>query len=289
VENPEKGLENFSPDTIILASLASNDMLVSTLDKLGYKGEIIRLKEDLLDICPDIYQTCSSKNTFEAYKNIHKNQPAVIVGNGKSINQTNPLLIKNHITFACNGIIYYKDFNPTYYVAVNKEVKVWKDKIDCLTSTKFLSASLYSVFDDAVFFPIKYRANNNMIAEDIYADGLEINRTVAVVMLQLAYFMGCNPVYLIGLDHNYIKPKNPSHSYDNHFNTEYWKQKTFKQIQWDPDAALLDMEKGYFRVRKLYQENQRKIYNATPGGMLDVFPRCNFEQVIEHCKSKIIL
>jgi len=39
------------------------------------------------------------------------------------------------------------------------------------------------------------------------------------------------------------------------------------------------MEKAYIRAKEMFEKDDRRIYNATAGGHLEVFDRDNFEDL----------
>jgi len=78
--------------------------------------------------------------------------------------------------------------------------------------------------------------------------------TITYVHMQLAYYMGCNPVYLIGMGH--IRPDNQQ----THFvlEEEYYKGKRFHTSNWNRVF-------GYYGIaREAFESDGREILNATP-------------------------
>jgi hypothetical protein len=105
--------------------------------------------------------------------------------------------------------------------------------------------------------------------------------TVVYMGIQLGWFLGCKEIYLLGCDHDYL---NEVRRVNNHFYQET------KGNEWDgKHLAELDTEKWFqkyhgrwrdFRLMKTFlNKNGVDIYNATPGGMLDVFPRVKLEDL----------
>lgn len=135
-----------------------------------------------------------------------------------------------------------------------------------------------------------FLAETNCYEEDLWdisSRPFEI-RTVIYSAIQMAVYMGCSPIYLLGCDHDYLNdlsrrdnhfylekngnPQDASHL--NEFSTEWWFYQYY--CRW-LDYRLM---KQYCELHKIH------IYNATAGGMLDVFPRCDYEEII--CKDKIL-
>ncbi|MBL9136096.1 MAG: hypothetical protein JNK85_09520 [Verrucomicrobiales bacterium] len=100
-------------------------------------------------------------------------------------------------------------------------------------------------------------------------------RTVIYSAIQLAVYLGCNQIYLLGCDHDYLADvkRTENHFYqeskgnpdDRHhleaFTTERWFQEYHRR--W----------RDYRLMRTALEKRGIQIINATDGGMLDVFPR----------------
>jgi hypothetical protein len=104
--------------------------------------------------------------------------------------------------------------------------------------------------------------------------------TVSFMSLQLAAYLGCDPVVLIGFDHHYEVPNDGiqnaviySESEDvNHIHPDYFGP----GYRWhDPNVAR--MEVAYRTARKELEALGVGIVNATAGGKLEVFDRASFD------------
>jgi hypothetical protein len=105
--------------------------------------------------------------------------------------------------------------------------------------------------------------------------------------MQLAYYFGFDPVYLVGFDHKYIISKETKikcdglefrslHADENHFHPDYFG----KGYTWHtPNVER--MESSYRRTREVYERSGRKIYNATKGGLLEVFERIDYNSLFD--------
>lgn len=219
-----------------------------------------------------------------------------IIGNGPSLNGLDLTLLKNEYTFGVNAIYinyekmgFYSNFYAVedFFVAEDRadEINNYKNSIKffgnylkyCITSddqTIFLNYIWKSGY---VNFP---HFSTNAL-EKVYFGG-----TVSYLCMQLAYYMGFSEVYLIGFDHNYVIPndvKITNNSRDilsledndvNHFNKEYFG----KGKRWH-DPKVDRMENAYKKAKYYFEQDQRKIYNATAGGKLEVFERVDFNSL----------
>lgn len=160
-----------------------------------------------------------NQEKLEALRGKHQGEPCVIIGGGPSINKMDLNEFKDCVTIACNGF-YLKfddiDFVPTYYTvedplpAEDNQIEINAIK----NSTKIIPYDLRDVLkpdDNTVYinFLRSYmRPSNssfplfsNDCAKQCYWGG-----TVLYMNIQLAYYLGCNPIYLIGVDLNYKIP-----------------------------------------------------------------------------------
>lgn len=108
-------------------------------------------------------------------------------------------------------------------------------------------------------------------------------RTVIYGALQLALYMGFSRIYLLGVDHDYLKDmgRAANHFYEekqgnpadaNHlaeFTSERWFHEYY--VRW----------RDYRLIHAHAKAQSVEIYNATAGGMLDVFPRIDLEHALQ--------
>jgi len=108
-------------------------------------------------------------------------------------------------------------------------------------------------------------------------------RTVVYAAIQLALYMGFKDIYLLGCDHDYlhdIKRVSNHHFYKevdgvsdvehlSAFTTERWFEEYY--FRW----------KQYRLMQGYAQAKGCCIFNATEGGMLDVFPRAKLSDVLD--------
>jgi len=108
--------------------------------------------------------------------------------------------------------------------------------------------------------------------------------TVTFSMLQLAFYMGFEEIYMIGVDASYTIPKDAhqASSYSvgvidmksddiNHFHPDYFG----KGFRWH-DPQVSKMLDAYREARKIVDQTNQRIYNATVGGQLEVFERRDY-------------
>jgi len=269
---------------------------------LGYIKS--RISEAILNSNPVLYYSLRSlmlslliKDPLKQYKNYGKGKRCFIIGNGPSLNNIDITLLKDEVTFGVNGIFLLYDkmgFEPTFYLIndnlvmedrckdidafVCKSIKIiprnYIRKITNKENTHFVE--FYDVFNYKMFpyfskSPTKYCWNGG---------------TVSYFCMQMAFYFGFSEVYLVGFDHYYTIPEsaevNGVHitSTDddvNHFSPDYFG----KGYKWH-DPMVNRMEVSYKKAKKVYEKHGRKIYNATKGGNLEVFPRVDFKSLFSN-------
>lgn len=181
--------------------------------------------------------------------------------------ETNKIIFDNYIgnyKFPVKSFIGSTEFKYSYYNYLNKhpEYKIDASFIDYSSSSQ-LNESNY-LLDDSW---------------DITQNPFSL-RTVIYIAIQVAYYLGFKEIYLLGVDHDYLNDINRT---DHHF---YKENKSFS------DKEHLEMftmerwfEEYYYRWKQYRLMNEFlstkgiSIFNATDGGLLDVFPRVNYSDL----------
>jgi len=220
-------------------------------------------------------------NTQEliALRNSQLDRPMLVVGNGPSLNLT-PLDEFMHIpSIGMNKIdlIFNRTkWRPSLIMCINSIVA--SQHQNALASS---AVPVFLAWKSRSFVKRRNRAtlnyfNVNSSSEFSFdaVDGFGTGATVTYTALQMAFWMGANPVILLGIDHNFSY-KGPSLSYEkiegpdgNHFDPNYFSAGTY----WGtPDLA--ECERGYRLARSAYKDAGRAIYDATVGGKLRIFDK----------------
>ncbi|MFT4850034.1 MAG: hypothetical protein ACI83B_002583 [Sediminicola sp.] len=233
-------------------------------------------------------------------KNKYRGERCFILGNGPSLNKTDVLKLKNEYTFAVNSIFLMTEtngFRPSFYVVEDNLVfKENKDKIDDYEEvTKIMPkhyAEQLSCKDECFVFDMDqdfyHKGKRNRFAIPYFNDNNTVTffcgQSVTFINMQLALYLGFDEVYLIGMDFSYSIPSGhkqegnhiKSEADDaNHFHKDYFgKGKTWK------DPRLGRVLRAYHMAKFAFDSTGKKIFNATPGGELELFERVNFESLL---------
>jgi len=225
----------------------------------------------------------------------HRGRRAFVIGGGPSLRQTDVRLLKDEITIGCNAIFLMFDeigFKPTYYTV--EDVLVAEDRADTINAirgtTKILPRDLRYCLrpdEDTIFinFVRDYNTRPFRFSSD-FIRRVFWGGTVTYLNLQLAYYLGCREVYLIGIDHNYQPPAQKdevagtvitSRTQDiNHFHPDYFGP----GYRWH-DPKVERMETAYRQAKRFFEENGGVICNASAETQLEVFPRVSYGDLFE--------
>jgi len=259
-------------------------------------------------------QTIKEKITFDhsllEYKDKHLGQRVFILASGPSINTQDLTLLRNDICIAVSQFFLhpqidqirpqYHCFAPQHYpfndetnqIIFNNFKKNYNYPVKVFIGNRNYQYSYYNFLQKHPEYEINASfidySNSPQLNEKNHTDEMIWNitqkpfkiRTVIYTAIQLAYYMGFQKIYLLGVDHNYLNEQknnqegyhfyNEQKSYSdkehlNMFSTERWFEEYF--YRW----------KQYRLMKEFLETKNVKIYNATNGGMLDVFERVNYD------------
>ncbi len=226
-------------------------------------------------------------------KDIHIGERCFIVANGPSLcaEDLDILHDKNEITFGMNRI--YKMFNntrwrPTYYCC--EDINIFNESQNDINNIpakiKFfpINHKYYGNINikGAYYFNPNYFRENDFpysFSNDI-SKQIDCHGTVTFTCMEIAAYMGFSEIYLLGVDHNYHVTIN-----DNGETMVDDNAKDYFVDDYDNDIKDIVVHNignntvAYKKAKKYCDENGIKIFNATRGGKLEVFPRVNFDEL----------
>ena len=228
-----------------------------------------------------------------AFKDKHQGDRCFIVCTGPSLTMEDLEMIKGEVCFSMNSIINIydqTDFRAEYYLIQDGYVeRKLRDKLlgqtDNFCHRMFIGvgnvyANKLSTSNSAFkkyrkWNPIRYNLDWAYHCYEMYygkekidfsldcAKEIKDGFTVTYSAMQLAMYMGFKKIYLLGCDSNFA----------GHVGEPCKNDKVAV-----PASAMI---KAY-EVAKIYADRSGvQIYNATRGGMLEVFPRVKLEEVVK--------
>lgn len=246
----------------------------------------------------------NSSRRLLALQGKYRGNRCFIMGNGPSLNLMDLGLLKQDYVWSTNKfyLLFEKiNWRPSFYVAVDKRV-VPDDSIAINNLISNLSETTF-------FFPIHFREQWILkSSQNVYwykesgwdksnypdstftrdaSNWVSSVKTVTIAALQLAVYLGFDPIYLIGCDTSYSLPSsvqfdksNPDNLIStndddlNHFDPRYFG----KGSKWHAPHV----EKMLFHFKQAKQVCDVlgvDVYNATLGGKLEVFPRIDYNRL----------
>lgn len=232
---------------------------------------------------------------FQSLKGIHKGQRCFIIGNGPSLTAEDLSLLKEEYSFAANRIFYIynqTEWRPTYYCAQDELViDSILDKLPSILKEckkMFLISSCFEKVDASIrnnenvlFFCAKYaRAYKKRLFSEAIDQYISGGGTITYAAIQIAAYMGFREIYLIGVDHSY---STPSLNKANELNGEDVQNCYFKGTPSNVKLNKPDTDNStisFIKAKEYCDAHGIKIYNATRGGKLEVFPRKQLEDIL---------
>ena len=264
-----------------------NDPLVTrmaTLNPYVVAGAMVA-KRLVWDLHP---QSWISRRRLRALRGTRAGEKAVILCNGPSLNKVDfDLLSGRCYTFGLNKINLLFDrtpFRPDSITAVNPHV--------IEQNAPFFNETDLPLFLDTVAAtrrlvkPARRRVYLHSTTMKRFAKdcSMSVNQgqTVTYVAMQLAFHMGFSQVALVGCDHSFAV-KGPANKTvrsgdvdQSHFDPSYFSG----GVKWDlPD--LFESEVAYGRAKQMYEAHDRRLYNCTEGGQLEIFERMDLRRFLD--------
>jgi len=208
-----------------------------------------------------------------------------ILGNGPSLNKVDLRVLANEYTFGLNRIYLNSSvmgFHTTFLCVTNINVITqFHRDIDNVSSIKFLAHNGRDLIANRwnAFF-MEHRGVhefNTDLSNGFWCEG----STVTYCAMQVAYYLGFSRVILVGVDHGFVNSGVPHKLVtaegpdENHFHPDYFGKGTKWQY---PDLA--GSEVSYGVAKSVYENDGRKIFDATVGGKLQVFEKVDLDHAL---------
>jgi hypothetical protein len=239
-------------------------------------------------------------------RNRHAGERGFILCNGPSVKRQNIRPLARETVFSVSSGFHHPDFDfvrPRYHcvpqltygeLTEEKAVTFFQLMNEKIGGAElFLATQEYDLVYRHGLFPgrkihyvclaKRYPPSNARQIPDLTKPVLRV-QTVPVMVLMIAMFMGFRELYLLGTDHDWFVTKRYDYFFDR--SALGWTDAGVKE-----DGALqTTLLDELSTIRKVWEQYQAiaqiasfagiKIYNATDGGMLDVFERKRLEDVV---------
>ena len=236
----------------------------------------------------------------ERFRNCHAGKRCFVIGNGPSLTSQDLAPLAEELTFVTNGFVKHpivEHWQPNYYFFTDH---VWFDGSE---STKaffqllrsrvyashfFVPSAVHEVIETQKVIPLE---STSFVAFDgSWKDQIDITErltnidTVIQLAIMTAVHMGCSPIYLLGVDHDWL-----ANRHSGHYN--FYPGKTLSnhpvaigefETSYEQDmVTMVRLWREYRRLGEVAEKMGTRILNATHGGFLDVFDRVNYESLFE--------
>ncbi|MCS5489181.1 hypothetical protein [Algoriphagus limi] len=237
----------------------------------------------LWDLNPESWK---SRKKLKALHNKYAGQKAVILFNGPSLKNVDFSLLEGVFTIGLNKINLLYETVPTFRpsMIVASDLIINKQNQDYFNTEKNIPIFLdhrcsgFIKKKHNIFF-LHSLVDSSFVKKPLYS--ISHIGSTPYYAFQLLYFMGFKEVAIIGADHNFpdIKPLQVGENLEEdnfHFHKNYHKKGEVNQA---PDKIRMELA---FRDAKLaFDGDNRKIYNSTSGGKLEVFERIGLEEFLK--------
>lgn len=221
---------------------------------------------------------------IKSFQNRHQGQRCFIIATGPSLTIADIEKLKNEITFGMNSIIRIFDqteWRPTYYGIQDRQVyesmeesilEHYRNADNVLVADQL--GNYFQLPESFIQFPYngnyhiydgKYEEYSARFSDNSYEvvyDGYSITYS----LIQIAVYMGFKEIYLLGCDSTYAKGAK------NHFVESGFVDK-------NAPSSFNRLMTGYHEANKYAISHGIRIYNATRGGALEIFPRISLEEL----------
>lgn len=227
---------------------------------------------------------------------------AFVIGNGKSLAQTNLDLLENEVTFGCNKVLpLYKQtkmrlkhyvrsegmelFNfpdpsiwaddvlyhleePNTHTWINPYFREQLSKIGRTKDWAKEKPSMINWIGACTHYLTHYDKDNCPVTWHL-PNYCSFGSSVTVA-IQIAVSLGYSPIYLVGCDLGYVDDK------PNHYDPDY--EKGYEKMLRPARYANMDTMMGHIIAKR---SSKTPIYNATKGGVLEVYERVEYNSLFK--------
>ena len=302
-------------DVVVISVFLGIDEIKEELRvKYGFEGDIFAIHDELP---VPFYKLVMKKNIIPAekdiavlqrnhiYENCHAGEQVFILCTGPSISKLDLTKLQHEKTIAVNSFYLHTNcqlISPSYYcVPKVEDFPDWDSMAIFFREIQQVTQKAHYFFDiDDKKYIEKIREYENRCVNyisfsnipnyengDIDLTGLLMRpQSSSIMALELALYMGFKTIYLLGTEHDSLITKQYTHFYAYYDSIES-KLNPIENASGELyEAFHLQLECIYklweqYKIIKVIAERKGiKIYNATPGGILDVFERIDFNKII---------
>lgn len=240
----------------------------------------------------DHFEATKAGKELRQYRQAYSGQRCFLIGNGPSLRAEDLTRLQQEkaVTFAFNriyNIFDQTDWRPTFYIS--QDEKMLAGCADQVAAQEMpvklipLQLRWYHgiAIPDAAYFNLAPQKSEDpeAFAFSDRIDHVVFNSsTVMYTAAQFAAYMGFAELYLLGVDHHFQISRNNrgeivvDPTAKDYFSERYNQDKDRLYIPNTEKSTLT-----YLAMKKHCEARHIRVFNATRGGKLDVFPRVDFD------------
>lgn len=247
----------------------------------------------------ELYERLLSRN--ERFCGVLQGQRAFVLGNGPSLNSQDLDLLVGENVFAVNSFCR----NPL--VAKQQPIALCLADPRWFSGTASHQADLHMMNDalEATSFFVPAWAHDAVTQDKLLPPdrtfycrmegslhdspqfSFDLGHTIPGVYnvgqfaIMVALYMGCDPIYLLGMDHDWFAPSAPVKHFYTADGTDPRREPVAPSRLSNEDLLLEGFKvfRGHRHLMQLAEEHGRRILNATAGGQLDVYERADYDSL----------
>ena len=251
------------------------------------------------------FQKVINQNIYLSQKYL-KNDRCFIIGSGPSLNNTNIKILENEVCFSLNFAYLHQDFKliknklcvfPGFACHPHLSEddindSLYKFSIHATDATLILNIEDRAIFESSDFNLPKsrYYFDWNMDWSCLNRVELASNRPICppqnsvIFAIQVALCMKFKSIYLVGIDHDFILGA-LTNAPEYHFYDQEESKLGNVSVKVSNIASSLAAHSLIWNQHILLNQYAKKlgiaIFNATEGGILDVYPRVSLQDLIQ--------
>lgn len=217
------------------------------------------------------------RNGIIKLRNKHRNKKCFILANGPSIKDLDLSKLKNHIVISMNASPLLEeehDFLARYYVVSDTRFLEVESK-KAIAESKLKDRRVFCVFREEIKDLVEIKGKNNFYIPSISRDGFSKNLangfyfgcTTTMLAIQLAYYLGCNETYLLGVDLNYAGKQ-----------ARFYKEEVASPVDDNNSIQILNIR----NARLLMEESDMELRLCSENSLLRPYvPFSRYDEVVD--------
>jgi hypothetical protein len=253
----------------------------------------------------------SNDRRLAALENRYRGKRCFILGNGPSLKQHDLSLLRDEHVFVTNWFVMHDEFarlRHCYYCVSDPHFWNFGEGLhEEMVAPVAAKADVLSFFEQGAREPAKLTrlrehldrtffirlktartANEGFVSTNVAAH-TNLGFTVIIdLCLPIAHYLGFSEIYLMGCDCDYKLNGTNDLSQSFFYDISRIPAKDLEHVL-KYRAEMEQLEKwlaGYRVVRKVFEANDRKVYNAGYGGKLEVFDRVDYGSLFPKVAAK---